>query len=90
MNTLNAILYNETLMAISLLQCGLERFNKQFTESNKRELEAYIKGLDKVSLEFESCYRGPMLIKLEVLQRVQLVRGEAIIAIHEFNQLSNI
>lgn len=90
MNTLNATLYNETLTAINCLESGLIAFNNRFTESNKRELKRYIKELDKVSLEFELCYRGPMLVKLDLLQRVQSMRGEAIIAIHEFNQLSSI
>ena len=90
MNTLNATLYNETLTAINFVESGLVIFNNRFTESNKHELKRYIKNLDKISLEFELCYAGPVLVKLELLQRVQSVRGEAIISIHEFNQLSNI
>lgn len=90
MNTMRAILYNETLQAISCLESGLIAFNNRFTEHNKQELERYIKELDKISLEFDLCYNGPAPVKLDLLQRVQSMRGEAIIAIHEFNQLSSI
>lgn len=90
MNTLNATLYNEILQAISCLESRLIAFNNRFTEHNKQELGRCIKELDKIILEFDLCYKGPVLVKLDILQKVQHVRGEAIIAIHEFNQLSNI
>ena len=90
MNTMYTILYNETLQAISCLEGGLIAFNNRFTEHNKQELGRYIKELDKITLEFELCYKGPMLVKLELLQKAQHVRDEAIIAIYEFNQLSSI
>ena len=90
MNTLNAVLYNEILQALSCLESGLITFNIRFTESNMRELKRYIEKLDKIVLEFDLCYKGPVVIKLELLQKVQLLKGDALVAIHEFNQLSSI
>lgn len=90
MNTTYTILYNETLKAISRLESGLIAFNNGLTEHNKQELERYIKVLDWISLDFELCYKGPALAKLKLLRKAQYVRGEAVIAIHEFNQLSSI
>lgn len=89
MNT-NAIVYTETSRALSLLSNGLDRFNKQFTRYNRLEVKGYLEELNRVCLIFEICYSGPELLKLELLEKVQKAKDEAIIAIIEFDQLSSI
>lgn len=84
----NILRYSDTLRALGLLLCGLERFNKQFTGFNVRELERRLGDLSMVSLEFEIYYTGPELLKLELLGKVQEAKNEAIMTIIKFNQSS--
>ena len=90
MTNANIRLYNDTHTALNFVESGLIIFNNRFTEHNKRELENYINKLDRAKAGFEIYYTGPELIKLQVLEKIQGVRDEAIIAIIEFNQLSSI
>lgn len=90
MTNANIRLYNDTLRALRSLESGMIIFNNRFTEFNKRELEDYLRRLDEVSFEFRLNYRGPEIYRLELLERVQRTRDEAFLAIHEFNELSDI
>lgn len=90
MTTKNIVIYNDTLRAIKSLESGLIMFNNRFTEFNKRELEDYINRMDRARTELEIYYTGPEIIKLQILERIQTLRDDAIIAIHEFNQLSSV
>lgn len=90
MTNTNIRLYNDTLRALKSLESGMIVFNNRFTEYNKKELEGYLKHLDDASFEFRLNYRGPEIYRLELLERVQQARDEAFLAIHEFNDLSDI
>lgn len=90
MTNANIRLYSDTLIALGSLESAMIIFNNRFTEYNKKELQDYLKRLDDISFEFRLNYRGPEIYKLELLERIQVARDEAFLAIHEFNDLSSI